>query len=276
MTDYKRPVIVPWDFSELAGYALQHAENIAKIIGSDIILVHIVKKDTEIQEVTEKMNVIAADAEKKYGIKPKVAVKEGSIFTAITELIEETDASFAVMGTHGMKGMQKFTGSWALKVIIGSKAPFIVVQAPPDKKNIFDNVVFPVDFKFEEKEKLRWADLISKLSKTKFHLVYQSVSDSGIRKKIHANAIFAQKHLSDKGIDFEVVKLEGKNSLADETLKFAEEQNAGLVLIATTKNIRLQDYVLGADEQKIIANKERIPVMCINPREDLTKTGGLT
>jgi nucleotide-binding universal stress UspA family protein len=276
MADYNKPVVVPWDFSELADYALQHAENIAKIIKCDILLVHIVKKNTDIPEALEKMNENAVDAEKKYGIKPKIEVKEGSIFTAITEIIEETHASFAVMGTHGMKGMQKFTGSWALKVIIGSRAPFIVVQAPPDDKNIFDNVVFPVDFKFEEKEKLRWADLISKLSKTKFHLVYQSVSDPGIRKKVHANAIFAQKYLSDKGIDFEVVKLEGKGSLADEALKFAEDQKAGLVLIATTKNIRLQDYVLGADEQKIIANKERIPVMCINPREDLTKTGGLT
>ena len=37
----------------------------------------------------------------------------------------------------------------------------------------------------------------------------------------------------------------------------------------TTKNIRFQDYVLGASEQQIIANEAKIPVMCVNPRTDI-------
>ena len=275
MGEYNKPVLVPWDFSELAEFALQHAEKIAKIINSDIVLVNIVKKSSDISSVTEKLETETVKHEEKYGIKPKIIVKEGSIFTAISELIEETEASFAVMGTHGMKGMQKFTGSWALKVIVGSTAPFIVVQAPP-KAEIFENVVLPIDFKFTEKEKLIWADFIGKLAKPKFTLCYQNVSDSGIRKKIHANAIFAQKYLAEKGLDFDVVKLEGKGSLADEAIELAKEVNAGLILISTTKNIRFQDYVLGADEQKMIANIAQVPVMCVNPRVDLTKTGGLT
>ena len=47
------------------------------------------------------------------------------------------------MGTHGMKGMQKLTGSWALKVIVKSKVPFIVVQDPPADQERYHNIVFP-------------------------------------------------------------------------------------------------------------------------------------
>ena len=47
-----------------------------------------------------------------------------------------------------------------------------------------------------------------------------------------------------------------------------------LIMILTTKNINIQDYVLGADEQKIIANPFKIPVMCINPKKIIYSSYG--
>lgn len=269
-----RPIIIPWDFSELAEYALQHGEKIAKIINCDIVLLHIVKKSSEIEAATEKMNAVTEEHLEKYGIKPKFVIKEGSIFTDINKMIQEENALFAIMGTHGIKGMQKFTGSWALKVIIGSEAPFIVVQDSPMSEKI-SNVVFPVDFKFSEKEKLVWADFLHKYFKCIFHICYVESSDPLFKKKITSNVITAKKFLKGKGVYFEVVKLEGKN-LYDETLIFSEKIKADLIMIATTKNIGFHDYMLGASEQKMIANENKIPVMTINPRKDLTASKGAT
>ena len=81
----------------------------------------------------------------QYGIRPSVIVKTGNIFEEIKSIIGECDAEIAVMGTHGMKGLQKFTGSWALKVIAGSKAPFVVVQDKPTEADIH-KIVLPLDF----------------------------------------------------------------------------------------------------------------------------------
>ncbi|MEZ5011783.1 MAG: hypothetical protein R2744_09390 [Bacteroidales bacterium] len=39
----------------------------------------------------------------------------------------------------------------------------------------------------------------------------------------------------------------------------------------TTKNITMADYVLGAQEQDIIANSSKIPVCCVNPRSSFAK-----
>ncbi len=267
-----RPIIVPWDFSDLAEFAIQHAERFAKIIQCDIILLHIVKKESEIDGAIEKMNEATEEQLKKYGIKPRFVVREGSIFTDINKFVEEENAMFAIMGTHGIKGMQKFTGSWALKVIIGSEVPFIVVQDSPKSEKV-KNIVFPVDFKFSEKEKLVWADFLHKYFNAIFHLCYVESSDPLFKKKIQSNMIIAKKFLKDKGVYFEVVKLEGKN-LQDETIKFAEKIHADLIMITTTKNISFHDYMLGAAEQKMIANDKKIPVMTINPRKDLTKFKG--
>ncbi|MEA2041504.1 MAG: universal stress protein [Bacteroidota bacterium] len=272
MAQYNNPIIVPWDFSELAEYAFLHALNLAKAFRYDIVLANIVKRDADIDASKEKLEKIATKYESEYGIRPYTTVQSGSIFSVISELISETKASFAVMGTHGIKGMQKFTGSWALKVIIGSQAPFIVVQGPPKKTDKFENIVFPIDFKFSSKEKLAWAQFMSKQYDSVFHLCYNTSSDPGFRKKINANITLAQNFLTERGVNYEIINLKGNNLSAD-AVAYAKKIDAGMIMIATTKNISFQDYVLGASEQKIIANIEKIPVMCVNPKKGLTKTG---
>lgn len=267
-----RPIIVPWDFSDLAEYALQHAENMAKIVNCDIVLLHIIKKSSDTQKAKEKLETVVIEQEKKYGIKPKFIIREGSIFTDINKIIDEENAFFAIMGTHGIKGMQKFTGSWALKVIVGSSAPFIVVQDSPQNDSL-NKIIFPVDFSFSEKEKLIWADFIFKYFTSKFYLCYIDSNDQIFKKKIKSNMIIAKKFLTEKGVNFDIVKLEGKN-LSDEAVKYAEEIKADLIMITTTKNISIQDYMLGASEQKLIANTQKIPVMTINPKKGLTKFQG--
>ena len=264
-------IIVPWDFSQVAEYALQHALKIAKLTDGQIQLLHVVKKAREEAEAESKLNAIADDVQAKSGIRPSVLVREGSIFKVISDVANEFDATLLVMGTHGMKGMQKFTGSWALKVIAGSKAPFIVVQAPPEDDEPYNQIVFPVNFRLEDKEKLKWANYLAHFFKTKLHVVYQEVTDIDLKQKIVSNLRFAKRYFDERKIEYEIVALRGEDSLAEETIEYSKEINAGMIMVMTTKHISFQDYVLGADEQIIIANKYQIPVMSVNPREDLRK-----
>lgn len=262
-------ILVTWDFTEMSENALAHAVKIARPSNNAIALIHIVKKKKEIEEAENKLSVVADETFKKYGIRPDTIVREGTIFTTIGETASEIDATLVIMGTHGIRGMQKFTGSWALKVIVSSPVPFIVVQEAPVSDK-FENVVFPVDFRGENKEKLNWVNYLSKLYKFKLRLIKPLVTDDGFKHKINNNLLFAKKILDSIGIDYDINTGEGTD-LAVETMKFAEQINADLILIMTTKDIDIKDYVFGANEQKIIANPSKIPVMCVNPREDLRK-----
>ncbi len=273
MDENKSTIIVPWDFSQVAEYALEHAVKFSSIIGSTITLLHVVKSLSESADVEKKLETVADITLKKYKVKPTFVVKEGNIFSTITEVANEEEAELVIMGTHGIKGMQKFTGSWALKVIAGTKVPFVVVQAPPSPKPL-ENIVFPINFKTEDKEKLAWAYYLSKLYKTKIRICKPDVSDSLLKKKITQNLIFTKKYLDDRNIDYDITTVEGIETLSEATLKFAKKIESDLILIVTTKEPTLQDFILGADEQKIIANKEKIPVMCVNPRADLKRKGG--
>lgn len=263
-----KKIIVPWDFTDVAKNALAHALKMAKILENTIVLMHIVKKEKEMEEAQTRLQKIAEEEAKKTEIPIEVLIKTGTIFTTIGEYTKENeDINLVIMGTHGMKGMQKLTGSWALKVIVSSHAPFIVVQDPPSEKITYDKIVFPINFKSENREKLIWAIYFGKVFKAKIHFVKQDVSDANLLKKVNQNLNFAKKYLNKYGVEFEIATADKSLRFAQATINYAKEIEADVMMIMTTKNIGTLDYVVGASEQFIIANTARIPVMCVNPRK---------
>jgi len=179
------------------------------------------------------------------------------------------------MGTHVMKGGQKLFGSWALKVVAGSSVPFIVVQDEPTDKDRYTDIVFPIDFKSENKEKLQWAIFLGKYLNSKIHLYKAPVADKNLQKKVNVNLNFAIRFLIQNNIDYEIhtATKTGTGNFQKEILSFSKRIAADLILITTTKHITKIDYIFGAKEQYLLSNNERIPVMCVNPKSNFAKVG---
>ncbi|TCO10914.1 universal stress protein [Natronoflexus pectinivorans] len=273
METLNHSIIVPYDFTEVAMNAVAHAVILSKQLDTGITLLHIVKKDTEIKEMEQQLSSDALRVNELHNIKPNTLVREGSIFKTINQVAHELDATLIVMGTHGMKGLQKLTGSWALKVIVGSKIPFLVIQDAPKLSEDQLKLVFPVDFKSENKEKLKWVQFMNKHFPAKT-LLFSSTSKEGVvEPRTKANLVFCKSFLEEKKIDYELVLSKNAASFSQETIDFAKSRNADIIIIMTTRDIAFHDYVLGAQEQYMIANSAKIPVMVINPRTDLMKYG---
>ena len=278
MENQSKPILIPTDFTVVAQYAIEAAAMIARANQASVILVHIAKDASDISDAVIKVEQEAETAARDHGIHVEGIVREGSIFTTIGETVAEYDASLVVMGTHGVKGMQKLTGSWALKVIVTSKVPFIVVQDVPKKKS-FDKIVFPVDFRRENREKIGWAYYVAKLfNSTVYVFRAEPAKDKKIEQGVRTNLSFTEKFLKSKNINFEVSVARGKDSFAKELLQYAGDMDADLILITTTKGISKIDFVLGVSEEGIISNSANIPVMCVNPRKaamgGFSATGG--
>jgi nucleotide-binding universal stress UspA family protein len=275
MEEHKKLIIVPWDFTSVAESALAHAVKIARMVANEICILHIVEPDIKVKAEGEKktlLNHVASEAGSKYNLKIEAHISKGSIFNAIADYANSRDANIVVMGTHGMKGMQKLTGSWALKVIVKSKVPFIVVQEPPADQGRYHNIVFPVDFRVENKEKMGMAIFMGKYFDSKIHIIKTMTNDKALARKTNINMNFAVKYLIQNNIDYELHQVP-HGSLAKHTINFSNKIKADLILIMTTKNITMADYVLGAAEQYIIANSSKIPVCCINPKASFAKVG---
>jgi len=274
MENEEHIILIPWDFTQVADYALLHAFKFAeKANTKKIVLIHITKSEKEDAEALERLKPVVSDNQGRNGIEIVPMARKGSIFTTIGEVATEIGAELVIMGTHGLRGMQKLTGSWALKVIVSSKVPFVVVQEPPNDTDLRD-IVFPIDFKRESKEKLNWVSYFYKYFSPKFHIIKPNTTDVLFIKRIKANIAFARKFMDSKGVEYEIVTAEGKKNFPNEIIEYSKSINADLILTLSTKNIGIADYMLGAHEQYIIANSFKIPVMVINPREDLTKYEG--
>lgn len=268
----KDTILVPYDFTEKAEYALQHAIKISTHLKNRIQLIHIVKSNDQIEEAQTRLKEETKRLTEEYKIDLDPIVLAGNLFKEVSDYASNNNVSIVVMGTHGIRGMQKVTGSWALKVIVGSKTPFIVIQDPPSKKEIFKDVVFPLDFKKEGKEKVNWALFLAKYFDVKIHIIAPNLKDSSLQKKLRININFAEKIFENHGVKYDIHKTE-ESRIGEQTIDYAKKIDADIVMIMTTKGIGFTDYMLGAKEQYIIANNVRIPVMCVNPRTDLSKYG---
>ncbi|MDP4187932.1 MAG: universal stress protein [Bacteroidota bacterium] len=260
----RHTILVPTDFSEISRNAIFYAYVLAKKEGNTVTLLHIIKDESEMDKASQQIEQLAKAGSSQYNIETDFLVRKGSIFSTIGEVSKELKAELVLMGTHGRTTMQKLTGSWALKVVVSSKAPVVVVKNPPTDKG-FEKIVFPIDFTKECREKLFWAHYLYKLYNSKIFILKENVSDVGFMKGIRTNIAFTKEYFEKYGIKYEIKQAEGNKSFADETLDYASEIEADLILIMTTKKINFIDYILAAPEQHIIDNAAKIPVMCVNP-----------
>lgn len=265
MEQEKNYILVTWDFTEKSEFALEHALVAAKKLSQRIALVHIVKKATEIVPTKERIEGIIASKYANVLPKPEVIVKDGNIFTTITDLANEVGAKMVYMGTHGIKGMQKFLGSWALKVIAHTKIPFIVVQDRPSTAS-FQNIVIPVTFRKENKECINWVGYFSNHFGSNFHIFKAKHNDPNFIRGIESNMFFLKKFFVSKGIPFNLDEAPGEKDYVLEVIDYALKLNADAIMLMITKDIGFADYVLGAHEQFLIANEAKIPTICINPK----------
>ena len=272
----KMVIVVPWDFTHVSDFALAHAVKIAVMKKYEIILLNIVASKTPIEAIEDartKINKICEETSKNYKIVCKPIVKEGSVYSAISEYATQADTKLVVMGTHGRSRSQKIFGSKALRVLVGSDAPFIIVKSKPLQSEKISNVVFPIDFRWENKEKLQWAIFIAEAFHSKIHLFKSPHNDSSLQKKVNVNLNFATRFLKQYEIEYEIHTAPKKAKFSKETVNFAKSIDADLIIVMTTKHITVLDMIFGASEQKIIDNDAQIPVMCINPRAGYANMG---
>jgi nucleotide-binding universal stress UspA family protein len=262
-------ILVPYDYTELSDYAVKHAVILAKIIEAEIVLLHIIKELTDEAKDTIRLREVADAITLKYGVTVDVKIRAGVVRKVIKIVAETIDAFLVIMKTQPPRGSERFLRSRSIRVMMGSRIPFIIVQEPP-KRLAFRKVIFPIDFRRENKEKLIWISTLSKYYTSKIFLFKPSVNDY----KVKTNLDFSRRFLEGKNIDYEIVTAKKELPLTESAIEYAHEVDAQLIIIMLSKNISRISNLLGLNEQKFISNKYKIPVMVINPRIELHQYGG--
>ena len=275
-------ILVPTDFTEVAGFAIQHASELAKLFNKTICLLHVVEtglletgrsKEQKEEEALAKLKQAADTNHKSSGIETTFIARRGNIFDTIGSVADELNAALVVMGTHGVIGMQHVVGSKALRVITNANRPFVVVQKKAMLAHGYKSIILPIDFSRETKQKLVWAVELAKVFKSFLHILADHESDEYAARAVNNNIAYAENYLRERGCAFEVTKAP-KGDFTKETIAFAKSKQADLIIIMTNQEKEFSHYIIGPYEQNVIANNEAIPVMTLNPVDNMVAQGG--
>lgn len=264
-------ILVPTDFSEVCANAANQAAEAAKWLNSKVVLLHVINNETKAYLKNEDLPVTAIDDKLKehagslasyYGIEVTYLTREGSIFTEIAAVIKELEVSMVYLGTHGKVGLQHLTGSFALKVILSSEAPTVVVQKRPFLVG-YKNIVLPLTSEAGPLEKTKWAVFIAKKFNATIHIFRTAEATEDVYN--------ATKHLAEylgkNNVSFVERSAEKNTNFAKQVIDYSTANNADLIMIMTDPDKSFTSYLLGRYDEEIIFNTSQIPVMCVNPRK---------
>ena len=140
----KNLYIVPYDFSPVGDTALSFALQLGKHVHTEIQLLHLTATNSEAIKANIKLDAVISSLSKPEGVEITKLVREGSIFEDIGKIAKKEGAQLVIMGTHGSKGLQKFFGSNAMKVVTSSDTPFLIVQKDTPL-NEMKNIAIAID-----------------------------------------------------------------------------------------------------------------------------------
>ena len=261
-------VLVPHDFSEVADTAISHAAPVAKSFGGEIVLLHVISSEKARSEAETKLKKLAENASNTYSVPVSFEIRKGSIFDRIPEVGDEIGAMLVVMGTHGIKGIQHLTGSYALKVIGHSKLPFIVNQGKKSKGSIKD-LVLPIKFSQETKSKLSITASIAKHFGATVHIFISNEKDEFIKTKVTRELTFAKQYFGERGVKYEVEIAPDHGNFIPQLLAYSNDIDADMIAIVNSSGDGgfLPDLFKGSGEIDVLNNEFQIPVIVMNPSQ---------
>ena len=157
-----------------------------------------------------------------------------------------------------------------LKNFASCKTAFLVAQEPLRDTSRMKNVAASIDFKKESKDKAIWSSYFPRFGGSRMHILYYDYKDEFLRAKWYANMTQLHKLYSSLDISFEPHIIESKSTYMDvNALRYAAANGYGMLIAVTTKEKDGLEFFVGVQEQRTIVNDERIPILFLNPREDL-------
>lgn len=265
-----KSILLLTDFSLVCENAMMHAVGITKQIEANLILVHVINKDTKAYlKKSKQSKEVVSDYLRDYqirlleefGLKADFRVLEGKITEQIPALVKELDIDMLMFGTHGKTGIQIITGSQALKLINAVHIPVLVVQKRGFEVG-YKTIVFPVNTSTEYYAKLNWTLFIAKSfdATVKLFVYYEP------RKKVRAKMELVLERIRnafrENQIEFteDVAKYEA--DFPKQIMEFAISNNAQLITIKVDNDEFEPSFIVSSIEEKILFNSAQIPIFC--------------
>ncbi len=273
-------ILVPTDFSDVAGNALSHAIMVAKAYKNGITLLSIIEENflsglfTSSQSglvreaIEARLEKLAGEIRDTHKLAVNTRIESGRVYKIISEISNAENYDSIIMGSHGASGLEQVIGSNSSRTIQYSKVPVVVVKSQPVRAG-YKKIVMPIDLSLESRQKVDWAKLLAKKFDSEVHVIYTGSSDEFTQNRISATIKHVEHDLVESGVHFVSNEIEDKmlENFATEVLTYADNMKADLILAMTHTEKGITDFMIGTLTQQLVNRSENIPIMCIHPHE---------
>lgn len=274
-------ILCPTDFSQTAGVALEHAALLAEKFRAKLTLLNVRESFAEfmiLQEygipgredkdyfnhVNAKLEKLAAPIRAK-GLTVDTTSTAGKIADEVSKFVKENKVSDVVIGMHGVKGRDSyFMGGNAHRIVNSTNVPVLQVDKHAHT-NDYKTILMPIDSSFHTREKIPYATALAKKYNAEIRLIaLQTSNNEEIRQNVLKVLNQVEKYISENGVPFQTATRNSDN-LADDTLEYADEINADLIVIMSEQEKTLRGLFLGSYAQQLV-NQSTRPVLTVPPK----------
>jgi len=278
-----KKILVPTDFSEQAGYALDFAFQIASISNAEIILINVVDYSGLSSVWGGGMNVIGGaeppldnldesfinnlltrskDEMKSMikkldhgNVKVSQMVEVGNPYFVISEKIEQEDVTLVIMGTKGTTGFEEvLIGSNTERVVRHAQCPVITIKKKRDFTKIH-SIAFASNFEGDHSHVIKELLQLQEIFNAKLHLVKINTPNNfeSNRKIMQIMKEFVEKY------KIKNYSLNIYNDFIEEDgiIYFSEDIEADMIAMATHGRTGLMHLLSGSIAEDIVNHAKR-------------------
>ncbi len=256
--------IVPHDLTEVGNAALDYALFLGTHVKTEIMVLNLVDNKAKIPATEQRLKEIVSKKTVPANVELTILVAAGDIFTEISNIANREHAQLIIMGTHGIKGFQRLTGSFAMKVITSCDVPFIIVQKDTHHTDI-KNIVVPIDLTKESLQIVSSAGDLARMFDATVHVIGEKQNDEGLSQQIKNRVLLIRNKYDEKGAKCEVNLLKSGGSYAKKVRQYVTDTKANMIAIAYHSESLLPQFDSFA--QSLITNEEKLPCMIIAAKQ---------
>ncbi|MFC7058016.1 universal stress protein [Halovenus salina] len=270
-------VLVPYDTSEQASYALEHA--LGEFDDAEIVLEHVIEPFTNYtgaggydttrykQELENAEEMLETVCDRYDDDRIETLVHYGRPVHKVLQTIDEEDIDTVVIGSHGRDGATRLLlGSVAETVARRSPVPVTVVRQPADSYETPERILVPFEGSETSEHALQYAlDHFEDATVTALYVAVPAKGDIGTvedafdalenwddERTAHVESILsaAETVAADNDRTVETRSVDGTPE--DALVEFAEQENVDRVVLGSTGRDGLSRLLLGSVAETVV------------------------
>lgn len=265
-------ILLATDFSGSSDKAVKWSISLAKKFKSEIILLHVISKDYDLNLVTnmvrkaamDQMSIIRSQLELEGISTAKPIIRIGKICDVISQVADERDVNLILIGSGEKDSKERFViGTTTNKVLRKADKPVWVIKNDAEKE--IRNVLCPVDFSDSSRRALKNAIHITRKFKAQLHVlnVVPHIPPEFARLRVNLETIEEsiakeqESHFKNFYEEFEFFgidwsTMERMGDPAVEILNCVNEINADLLIMGTHGRKGINRLFMGSVTEKVI------------------------